>query len=81
MVIKSDLITYITNVMPLRKGYGISKLRKSQSGGLVATQVESYDSSRVNAKWVKIAVDLLQLQRIATFEFADRKNQSKSKCI
>ena len=67
MVIKSDLITYITNVLPLRKGYGISKLRKSQSGGLVATQVESYNSSRVNAKWVKIAVDLLQLQRIAAF--------------
>ena len=55
MVIKADLIEYITNALPFKKGYGISKLRKSQSGGLVDTQVESYDSSRVNTKWVKIA--------------------------
>ena len=72
--------------MPLRKGYGLSKLRKSQSGGLVATQVESYNSSRVNAKWVKIAVEKdgaisSNCSESRSFEFADRKNQSKSKCI
>lgn len=72
--------------MPLRKGYGLSKLRKSQSGGLVATQVESYNSSRVNAKWVKIAVETdsaisSNCSESRSFEFADRKNHSKSKCI